>query len=257
MLRRASEADPVSGDLLSYVSNNQVQWVAAPATIDGIEDLTNKDHDLLDGLGDDDHTQYALLAGRAGGQTLIGGPDASNDLTIKGTSHGTPSASRTFIGVAPTITVNEDSDFFEFTEGTQDKCKVDLSAAAFTHNSTGNWLAINWDAEDFDPNGMHSTSVNTSRITFNTAGYYLIGGNVRFAANATGQRGIRITDGTTVLGLGVRVDAAASGATQLNVATLHQMAAASYAELEVYQDSGGNLAITLTEGADFWAVKVA
>jgi hypothetical protein len=47
------------------------------------------DHGELTGLADDDHTQYALLAGRSGGQTLIGGTDASDDLTLQTTSDGT------------------------------------------------------------------------------------------------------------------------------------------------------------------------
>lgn len=47
------------------------------------------DHGELSGLGDDDHTQYALLAGRAGGQSLIGGTAASENLTFESTSHAT------------------------------------------------------------------------------------------------------------------------------------------------------------------------
>src|SRR3990167_661609 len=47
------------------------------------------DHGLLTGLTDDDHTQYALLAGRAGGQILIGGIAASENLTLQSTSHAT------------------------------------------------------------------------------------------------------------------------------------------------------------------------
>lgn len=38
------------------------------------------DHGTITGLGDDDHTQYALLAGRAGGQTLNGGTVANSLL---------------------------------------------------------------------------------------------------------------------------------------------------------------------------------
>jgi len=41
------------------------------------------DHGALGGLGDDDHTQYALLAGRSGGQTLIGGESAGDTLTLQ------------------------------------------------------------------------------------------------------------------------------------------------------------------------------
>ncbi len=47
------------------------------------------DHGELVGLGDDDHTQYALLAGRAGGQTLYGGAAASENLTLESTSDAT------------------------------------------------------------------------------------------------------------------------------------------------------------------------
>ena len=47
---------------------------------------TEVDHGTISGLLDDDHTQYALLAGRGGGQTLIGGIAASNDLTLESTS---------------------------------------------------------------------------------------------------------------------------------------------------------------------------
>lgn len=50
---------------------------------------TGIDHGGLAGLGDDDHTQYALLAGRAGGQTLIGGTGAGDDFTLQSTSNGT------------------------------------------------------------------------------------------------------------------------------------------------------------------------
>ena len=50
------------------------------------------DHGALTGLGDDDHSIYALLAGRAGGQTLIGGTAASENLTLSSTSHGTKGA---------------------------------------------------------------------------------------------------------------------------------------------------------------------
>lgn len=43
-------------------------------------------HADLSGLGADDHTQYALLAGRAGGQTLIGDTAAFGDLILMSTS---------------------------------------------------------------------------------------------------------------------------------------------------------------------------
>lgn len=47
------------------------------------DDAIITDHGLLSGLLDDDHSQYALLLGRSGGQTLIGGIDATDSLKLK------------------------------------------------------------------------------------------------------------------------------------------------------------------------------
>lgn|SRR3990167_242729 len=58
-------------------------------TATGTNTGDQNDHGLLDGLTDDDHTQYALLDGRSGGQTLIGGTLASNDLTLQSTTDAT------------------------------------------------------------------------------------------------------------------------------------------------------------------------
>jgi len=54
-----------------------------------IASLGTKDHDLLDGLGDDDHSIYALLSGRSGGQLFKGGLAASEHLTLQSTAHAT------------------------------------------------------------------------------------------------------------------------------------------------------------------------
>lgn len=59
------------------------------ATNTGWLDLLSGPHSGLTGLTADDHTQYALLAGRSGGQTLIGGTASGNDLTLTSTSHAT------------------------------------------------------------------------------------------------------------------------------------------------------------------------
>lgn len=45
------------------------------------------DHGLLTGLADDDHLQYLLLAGRAGGQILLAADSTSVPLTIRGGSN--------------------------------------------------------------------------------------------------------------------------------------------------------------------------
>lgn len=47
------------------------------------------DHGALTGLSDDDHSQYALLAGRSSGQILTGGTGSGDDLTLRSTTNAT------------------------------------------------------------------------------------------------------------------------------------------------------------------------
>lgn len=47
------------------------------------------DHGALGGLSDDDHSQYALLAGRSTGQILTGGTASGDDLTLRSTTNAT------------------------------------------------------------------------------------------------------------------------------------------------------------------------
>lgn len=63
--------------------------LATKAYVDSVGGSGTTDHGLLTGLGDDDHTQYALLAGRAGGQSLIGGTASGEDLTLESTANAT------------------------------------------------------------------------------------------------------------------------------------------------------------------------
>jgi hypothetical protein len=44
---------------------------------------SNLDHGSIGGLSDDDHSQYALLAGRSGGQTLNGGSASADPLVVR------------------------------------------------------------------------------------------------------------------------------------------------------------------------------
>jgi len=78
-----SETDPI----FSAWDKDYADLINTPTSL---SDFATRDHDLLTGLTtDDDHTQYALLAGRSGGQTLIGGTASGNSLTLQSTSHAT------------------------------------------------------------------------------------------------------------------------------------------------------------------------
>lgn len=67
-------------DITVTADNKKITFANLEGTID---------HGNIAGTGDDDHSQYALLAGRAGGQTLIGGTASGQDLTLQSTAHAT------------------------------------------------------------------------------------------------------------------------------------------------------------------------
>lgn len=87
----------IGTDVLAYDADLSALAGTASFTAANWTDLTDAgattlhkhDHGGMDGLADDDHTQYALLAGRSGGQTLIGGTASGDDLTLQSTSNAT------------------------------------------------------------------------------------------------------------------------------------------------------------------------
>lgn len=72
-----------TGDTLFYDAVNSVWLASVPDT--------EVDHTQISGLvsGDSGHTQFVMLAGRVGGQAIIGGTAASNTLTLESTSNAT------------------------------------------------------------------------------------------------------------------------------------------------------------------------
>ncbi|KKN73341.1 hypothetical protein LCGC14_0401540 [marine sediment metagenome] len=80
-----AEALP-AGEFVTYYAFDGVNWSTLSMTGGG-GGVT--DHGALTGLSDDDHSIYALLAGRSGGQVLIGGVASGENLTLLSTAHAT------------------------------------------------------------------------------------------------------------------------------------------------------------------------
>lgn len=78
------------------------------------------DHGDLDGLADDDHSQYALLAGRTGGQYLRGGDGANDTLQLRGSTAATLS----------NIEVESPLDFGDTTLNTANPYLISAKAAS-------------------------------------------------------------------------------------------------------------------------------
>lgn len=103
--------------------------------------------------------------------------------------------------------------------------------------------ALTWNAEDLDNDNAHSVSTNTSRFTCQTAGWYLATAHVTWSANTTGVRWlVHQINGFNTSRYGLcQVNAVGTGDTALGSTTVLHLNANDYAEVIVYQNSGGAL----------------
>ncbi len=122
--------------------------------------------------------------------------------------------------------------------------------------SSSTQTALNANSETFDNDSMHSTSTNTSRITIQTAGRYLLSGTILFQAHASGARsvGFYVNGATSLiatssLSIGGSLDFGLSG---VRVAVLD---VGDYVQCRGWQNSGGNLNATLQEFSAFFMTR--
>ncbi len=109
-------------------------------------------------------------------------------------------------------------------------------------NDTGNF--VNFNTENFDTDGYHSTSSNTSRLTVpaGKSGKFLVGCIATFANNATGYRNVAFRkNGSTYVGSISSQNVGASGNTGVSVHNVYDLVATDYIEIDAYQNSGGSL----------------
>ena len=135
----------------------------------------------------------------------------------------------------------EQNDSQQRTSALQGRYKAEDTGK--THSSTGNWQDITFEDVDEieDVGGFRSGSSATHTIpSADYAGDYSAKAFVRFVADATGQRGLRLTMNGTIVSE-VFHDASAAGVTSIAVPADEAMANTETMKLEVYQNSGGNL----------------
>lgn len=119
-------------------------------------------------------------------------------------------------------------------------CRV-YNNANISITTSGVAQALTFNSERYDTDSMHSTSADTGRITFNTAGLYHVFATIEFASNATGYRQAYLrVNGTTVIAAS-SCPAATSLGTELMLSCVWKFAAADYVEVFVAQLSGGAL----------------
>lgn len=113
---------------------------------------------------------------------------------------------------------------------------------SFSSSSTPS-TGVTFTSEDNDPYGMHSNSVNTSRVTAIYSGIYCAGATTAFVASATGSRGgLWAVNGTALNGSFCWIPANGSGFTATPIAIKSFfLNVGDYVELWAAQTSGGSL----------------
>lgn len=102
--------------------------------------------------------------------------------------------------------------------------------------------ALTWDAESYDPMGMHSLSTNTDQIVVPYNGIYDIKANVSFGNNTTGRRGLRLTvNGTLLPGANNLIPASPTGDTTVPVSATTYLVAGDIVRAAAFQDTGAGL----------------
>lgn len=113
----------------------------------------------------------------------------------------------------------------------------------------GTLVPLLFDVEDFDPGGMHSTTVNTSRLTCALAGWYEVWGCVSWAANTAGRRivYVYVNGAATMCAI---VPPTSTGAMQmLAPVVVVPLNVGDYVELIAQHDAGSGVTINTIVGA--------
>lgn len=124
----------------------------------------------------------------------------------------------------------------------QYKCVAYNSSAQSIANAT--FTVLTFDSEDLNVGGMHSTTINTSRLTIPAGGdgVYLFIGSIMYAGNIAGITRVIVLrkNGATSL---LQNQYGVASASQMGIqgCWMGSLVAGDYIEMLGYQDSGGAL----------------
>jgi len=112
------------------------------------------------------------------------------------------------------------------------------------------WVSLVFNVEDFDTDTMHDNSTNPTRITFTTAGKYIVGGNCYFSGNLNAGVRVRL-NGTTVIATSVHGNV---NPTSSSCSVAYTFAASDYIEIQGYASSSTSSSGDVQTNG--WAIKV-
>jgi hypothetical protein len=119
-----------------------------------------------------------------------------------------------------------------------------LTKTANQSTNTVTLTTVTWDSENFDTDGFHDNSTNTSRITIPSgkAGKYLFVGILNWNNNSTGYREGRFTKNGTAQ-FYANFAATPTGEAATMITAIINCSVGDYIELKAEQSSGGSLDI--------------
>lgn len=169
----------------------------------------------------------------------IGDPTTTKgDLIVRGGS----ALDRLPVGTSGQVLVADATAATGVRWGSPDAARVRNSAATSIPTGTITYLTFN--TEDFNIGNLHSTTVNTGRLTAQRPGIYLIMANIVFDDNANGARFAYIQyNGSQRIASG----GSPAVSNQLNVTAIFRFAAGDYVQAGVFQDSGSSLNVKVDE----------
>lgn len=137
----------------------------------------------------------------------------------------------------------------------QEHDTVILTSNATQAIATATYTPILFQVETLDTNSLHSTSVNTSRVTIAKNGTYIITGSVLFEPSASGLRMLELFKNGGPTHYGFRV-APTVDFFHLSLAATLNLVATDYLELQVYQTTGGSLNIGTAYNSQFGVTRM-
>ena len=127
------------------------------------------------------------------------------------------------------------------------------TAASISNNS---WTTVGFGVSNFIKGTGFSYSSGSSEIVV-PAGTIIIRASLRFDANATGTRGIRIIDALDVVLAQMNCAAAPTGSSVVNCSVFYDSGGANGLRVQAYQTSGGALDVEGETTTTFEAIMVA
>lgn len=222
--------------------------------------VTNLDADKIDGL---DSTALGRLAS-AGVWTAVqqfpAGTVGAPSVGVGDSDVGLYSSGTNALDFTTNGTKALGIDATQFIDSpTQPRARAFNNATQSINDSTVTVVTLN--SEDFDVGTCHDTGSNTSRLTIPTGGdgLYLIIAKAVFAANATGQRNLRILKNGSAIGTQTVATPAAGFSINLVNSIVDAGAAGDYYEMAVFQNSTGALNVgsaTRVDSCELMFVKL-